>query len=219
MQYAKALKKAIDQAKPVMGFSRDELHRRIARITEDLKGPLDNADRISLCAMRSITGNRRGLIFSHLSLLTTYGGRSTVGRWVRLPPHEQIPPRSSVQTSVGNRLRRAIFRRRLSESQARRSIRSDTRASSGDWGQTLAWSPSSTLNGAPSPVGMPSSLQHSPHRLRPIREGNPGMQKRRFRPQTETPSPAIISSGSSHSIDAIRCNAFQRRSTSQRDRQ
>lgn len=53
MQYAKALKKATDEAKPVLGFSRAELQRRIALITEDLKGPMSNAERIDLCAVRA----------------------------------------------------------------------------------------------------------------------------------------------------------------------
>lgn len=54
MSYAKKLKRAMDEAEPAgPGLSRGELMRRIASITERLKGPMSDAERIMLCADRA----------------------------------------------------------------------------------------------------------------------------------------------------------------------
>lgn len=53
MQYSVALKKALAEAKPLgEGYSRCELERRIAAISEQLKRPMCDAERIMLCADR-----------------------------------------------------------------------------------------------------------------------------------------------------------------------
>lgn len=53
MDYTKALKKILDEAKPATGMSRDELQARIAEINEMLKKPMGNAERIMLCGDRA----------------------------------------------------------------------------------------------------------------------------------------------------------------------
>ena len=54
MTYTKELKKALDEAKPLGGgYSHDELCRRISEITERLKRPVGNTERILLCADRA----------------------------------------------------------------------------------------------------------------------------------------------------------------------
>jgi hypothetical protein len=52
MRYSVALRKALDKAKPAEGLSRTELEEGIAKITEDLKSPMGDAERIMLCADR-----------------------------------------------------------------------------------------------------------------------------------------------------------------------
>lgn len=53
MTYATALAKALKEAPTATGLSREDLERRIADITDALKGPVGNTERIMLCADRA----------------------------------------------------------------------------------------------------------------------------------------------------------------------
>lgn len=53
MRYSAALRKALIEAKPLGGgYSESELRRRIAAISEQLKAPMGDLERILLCADR-----------------------------------------------------------------------------------------------------------------------------------------------------------------------
>lgn len=51
-KYHNALEKVLDEAKPVEGYSREELESGIADISKQLRGSLGNAERILLCGDR-----------------------------------------------------------------------------------------------------------------------------------------------------------------------
>lgn len=53
MNYVEALKKVIDDEPAAAGYSRGELMRRIEMIGQQLKGPIPNVERISLCGHRA----------------------------------------------------------------------------------------------------------------------------------------------------------------------
>lgn len=53
MNYVQMLKKTMDEAKPATGMSADNIAAALAAITDRLKGPLGNAERIILCAERA----------------------------------------------------------------------------------------------------------------------------------------------------------------------